>query len=180
MKLLLLLLLLLLPLSAEAAVYKCVDNGRITYSATPCGANAQRLPERDGNPPPADTGGTLTLYLRADHSFRVPGTINNHRVEFVVDTGSSSTVISQRAARAAGIKSCVGLGYSATANGVVRNCVATVPELSFGTFHLNSLMVTILPRLKVDGLLGMDVLRRMKVEQRGDVMYISNENANGN
>lgn len=170
----LLLLFLLLPLSAEAAVYKCVDNGRVTYSATPCGDNAQRLPERSESPQQTDTGATLTLYLRADHSFRVPGTINNYPVEFVVDTGASSTVISQRTAKAVGIKSCTGLGYSSTANGVVRNCVATVPELSFGTFHLNNLTVTILPNLNVAGLLGMDVLRQMKVEQRGDVMYISN------
>jgi clan AA aspartic protease (TIGR02281 family) len=167
-------LLLLLPVLADAAVYKCVDNGRASYSATPCGANAQRLSEQGSEQPQPEHGTTLTLYLRADHSFRVPGTINNHPVEFVIDTGASSTVISQHAASAAGIKSCTGLGYSATANGMVRNCVATVPELSFGTFHLSSQMVTILPNLNVDGLLGMDVLRRMKVEQRGDVMYISN------
>jgi aspartyl protease family protein len=166
--------LLLLPALANAAVYKCVDNGRVSYSATPCGANAQRLAEPVGDQPQPDQEATLTLYLRADHSFRVPGTINSQPVEFVVDTGSSSTVISRSAARSAGIKACTGMGYSATANGVVRNCVATVPELSFGTFHLNNLMVTILPSLNVDGLLGMDVLRRMKVEQRGDVMYISN------
>jgi len=172
---LLLCLLLLLPLLAEAAVYKCDDNGRVTYSAMPCGDNAQRLREQGGGQPQQDQPGTtLTLYLRADHSFRVPGTINHHPVEFVIDTGASSTVISQSAAKAVGIKACTGLGYTATANGTVRNCVATVQELSFGTFHLSSQMVTILPNLNVDGLLGMDVLRRMKVEQRGDVMYISN------
>lgn len=168
-------LLLLAPSLAAATVFKCDDNGKVTYSATPCGDNAQRLPEADGDQPQQDqAGATLTLYLRADHSFRAPGSINSYPVEFVVDTGASSTVISQRTAKAVGIKTCTGLGYSSTANGVVRNCVATVPELSFGTFHLNNLMVTILPNLNVDGLLGMDVLRRMKVEQRGDVMYISN------
>jgi len=167
--------LLLLPGLANAAVYKCVDNGRVTYSATPCGDNAQRLRERGAvEQSQGQQGATLTLYLRADHSFRAAGTINNHPVEFVIDTGASSTVISRRAAQAAGIKACTGLGYTATANGMVRNCVATVQELSFGTFHLNGQMVTVLPNLNVDGLLGMDVLRRMKVEQRGDVMYISN------
>ena len=167
-------LLVLLPTLADAAVYKCNDNGRVIYSAVPCGDNAQRLAEPANHQPQSGQGSTLTLYLRSDHSFRVPGTINNHPVEFVVDTGASSTVISQRAAKAAGIKACTGLGYTATANGMVRNCVATVQELSFGTFHLNGQMVTILPNLNVDGLLGMDVLRRMKIEQRGDVMYISN------
>jgi len=168
-------LLLLLPSMAAATVFKCDDNGKVTYSATPCGDNAQRLPEADGDQPQQDqTGSTLTLYLRSDHSFRAPGSINSHPVEFVVDTGSSYTVISQRTAKAVGIRDCTSMGYSSTANGVVSNCVAIVPELSFGTFHLNNLMVTILPNLPADGLLGMDVLRRMKVEQRGDVMYISN------
>jgi aspartyl protease family protein len=167
-------LLLLLPALAMAAVYKCVDNGLVTYSASPCGSNAQLLPMRGSGEQPQQEEGTLTLYLGADHSYRVQGAINSHPVEFVVDTGASSTVISQRVATAAGIKNCTGLGYAATANGMVSRCVATVPELSFGMFHVSSLMVTILPNLNVDALLGMDVLRRMKVEQHGDVMYISN------
>lgn len=167
-------ILLLLPAIATAAVFKCVDNGTVTYSASPCGDNAQLLPAEHGDPPQQEPQGTLTLYLRADHSYRVQGSINSHPVEFVVDTGASSTVISQQVATAAGIRNCTGLGYSATANGMVRNCVVTVPAMSFGTFHINNLMVTVLPNLNVDALLGMDVLRRMKVEQRGDVMYISN------
>ena len=167
-------LLLLLPVAASAAVFKCVANGSVTYSAAPCGDNARQLRGLDGDRPQQEQKGTLTLYLNANHSYRVSGAVNDHPVQFVVDTGASSTVISQRVARAAGIKTCTGLGYSTTANGLVRNCVATVPQLSFGMFHVNNLMVTILPRLAVDGLLGMDVLRNMKVEQHGDVMYISN------
>lgn len=167
-------LLLLLPALAEAAVFKCVDNGRVIYSAWPCGDNAQVLSTHEKETPQQEQQGKLTLYLRADHSYRVQGSINSHPVEFVVDTGASATVISKRVADAAGIRSCTGIGYSATANGAVPNCVATVPQLTFGTFRVNNLMVTILPNLSVDALLGMDVLRRMKVEQRGDVMYISN------
>jgi aspartyl protease family protein len=167
-------LLALLPAPVLAAVYKCVDDGRVTYSASPCGSNAQLLSAQGGEPQ-QEPQGTLTLYLRSDHSYRVQGSVNSQPVEFVVDTvASSSTVLSQRVAAAAGIRSCTGLGIAATANGMVRNCVATVPELSFGLFHVNNLLVTILPGLNVDGLLGMDVLRHMKVEQHGDVMYISN------
>lgn len=168
------LLLLLLPALADAAVFKCVDSGRVTYSASPCGDNAQQLSGGGGEPPQQEQQGKLTLYLGADHSYRVQGSINSHPVEFVVDTGASSTVVSQRVAKAAGIRSCTSMGYVATANGNVASCVATIPELSFGSFHVRNLMVTILPKLNVDALLGMDVLRRMKVEQRGDVMFISN------
>lgn len=167
-------ILLLLPPLAEAAVYKCVDDGKATYSASPCGEHAQVLRSQGDTPPQEQPHGTLTLYLRADHSYRVQGSINSRPVEFVVDTGASSTVLSQRTADAVGIRTCTGLGYTATANGAVPSCVVTVPQLTFGTFRVENLMVTILPNLNVDALLGMDVLRRMKVEQRGDVMYISN------
>lgn len=167
-------LLLLVPSLASAIVFKCTDNGHVTYSASPCGDNAQQLSGGGDESPQQEQQGKLTLYLGADHSYRVQGSISSHPVEFVVDTGASSTVISRRVANAAGIRSCTGMGYTATANGNVANCVATIPELSFGTFHVRNLMVTILPELNVDALLGMDVLRRMKVEQRGDVMYISN------
>ena len=171
----LLCLLLLLPSFAIAAIYKCVDQGQVTYSASPCGDSAQILPgHSDAVEQPQSQQGTLALYLRADHSYRVPGRINNHALDFVVDTGASTTFISQRVAMAAGIKSCTGMGYAGTANGKVRTCVATIPDISFGMFHFNNLMVTILPDLSVDALLGMDVLRHLKVEQHDDVMFISN------
>ena len=164
---------LLLPDLAAAAVYKCVDHGQVTYSATPCGEHAQVLSSRS-EVAEQPSQGTLTLYLGANRTYRVQGTINGYPMEFIVDTGASQTAISQRVASVAGIRTCTGLGHLNTAGGIVRKCVATVPKMSFGMFHVDNLIVTILPNLGVDALLGMDVLRKMKVEQRGDVMYISN------
>ena len=63
---------------------------------------------------------------------------------------------------------------TSTSNGVIPTCSVTIPRLSFGTFHLTDVTVNILPSLMVDGLLGMNVLRRMKVNQQEDVMFISN------
>jgi aspartyl protease family protein len=164
--------LLLLPGMSWAATYKCVDQDRVVYSATPCGEKAQLLQYRDGQ---AISKGTLTLHLDASRSYRTPGAVNGYAVTFVVDTGASSTTISQRVAEAAGIHSCTGAGYSATANGVVRRCVATIPEITFGAFHIKNLVVAILPNMNVDGLLGMDVLRRLKIQQLDDEMYISSQ-----
>ncbi|HEU0233770.1 MAG TPA: retroviral-like aspartic protease family protein [Gallionella sp.] len=166
-------LFLFLPGVATAAVFKCVDHGQVTYSASPCGENAQVLSAKSDQPQ-QQQGEKLTLYLDANHSFRVPGTIKKYPVTFVVDTGASNTIISERVATAAGIRTCTTMGYSSTANGLVPNCVVTVPDMSFGMFHFNNLIVTIMPKLSVDALLGMDVLRRMKIEQQGDVMFISN------
>lgn len=164
--------LLLLPAMSWATSYKCEDQGRVIYSATPCGNNAQVLHFKDDQ---AISQGKLVLRMDAGRSFRAPGTVNGHAVTFVVDTGASNTVISQQVADAAGIRSCSSSGYVSTANGMVRKCVATVPEITFGEFHIKNLAVTILPNLAADGLLGMDVLRRMKIEQQDGLMYISNE-----
>lgn len=164
--------LLLLPGLSWATTYKCVDQGKTIYSASPCGENAQLLQYKDDQ---AISHGTLTLHLDASHSYRAPGAVNGYGVTFVVDTGASSTTISQRVAEASGIHSCVGAGYAATANGVVQRCMATIPEIVFGEFHIKNLAVAILPNMNVDGLLGMDVLRRMKIQQEDGVMYISSQ-----
>ncbi len=163
---------ILLPSELMAAVYKCDDHGKVTYSGTKCAENAQVL--SSANDQPINEHGNLTLYLNAHHSFTTQGSINDLPVTFVVDTGASVTTISERVARNAGIKSCTGAGLVATGNGVVRTCSVTIPRLSFGTFHLNDVTVNILPSLTVDALLGMNVLRRMKINQQEDVMFISN------
>lgn len=162
----------LLPCEVLAAVYKCDDHGKVTYSGTKCASDAQVISSASDQP--INEHGSLTLYLNSHHSFTTQGSINDLPVTFVVDTGASVTTISERAAIRAGIKSCTGAGFVATGNGVVRTCSVTIPRLSFGTFHLNDVTVNILPSLSVDALLGMNVLRRMKINQQEDVMFISN------
>jgi hypothetical protein len=56
---------------------------------------------------------------------------------------------------------------------VIPSCSATIQKLNFGSFHLHDVRVNILPSLGVDGLLGMNVLHRMKINQQEDVMFIS-------
>jgi len=163
---------LLVPGMSWATAYKCENQGRVTYSASPCGNNAQLLHFKDDQ---AISAGKLVLHMDASRSFRAPGTVNGHAISFVIDTGASGTVISQQVAEASGIRSCSTTGYVATANGVVRKCVATAAEITFGEFHIKNLVVTILPNMNTDGLLGMDVLRRMKIQQEDGVMSISSQ-----
>ncbi len=163
---------MLLSCEIHAAVYKCDDHGKVTYSGTKCADNAEVISSASDQP--INEHGSLTLYLNARHSFTTQGSINDLPVTFVVDTGASVTTVSERIAIRAGIKSCTGAGFVATGNGVVRTCSVTVQKLSFGTFHLNDVTVNILPSLSVDALLGMNVLRQMKINQQEDVMLISN------
>ena len=169
------LFLLMLPGIATAATYyKCVtENGRVIYSGTPCGANAEVKHFKDES---ALTGGRLQLMMGSDHSYHVDGTVNHLPVRFVVDTGATNTAISQRVADAARLGPCVGEGRMATANGTARVCIVTIPELTFGGFHVSDLRVGVMPNLPVDALLGMDVLGRMKLRQENNVLYISGSN----
>lgn len=165
------LLLLLLPgLAAGSTYYKCVaDNGRVIYSATPCGGNAQVKHFKDD----LDSSGKLQLVMDSSHSYHVDGTVGSQPVTFVVDTGATNTVVSSRVAAAAGLGSCDGVARVATANGETQICTLIVPEITFGGFHVRHLRVGILPNLSGDALLGMDVLGRLKISQENNVLYIS-------
>lgn len=164
--------LLFLPGMSWATTYKCVDQGHVVYATSPCGENSQILPFNDDQ---AISQGKLTLHMDMNHGYRAPGTVNGFAVSFVVDTGASNTTISKRVAEASGIHGCIATGYTSTANGVVSKCVVTVPEITFGNFHIKNLTVSVLPNLNIDGLLGMDVLHRMKIHQEDGVMYISSQ-----
>lgn len=180
-----LLTVLLAPGLAQATTYKCVaPTGEIVYTSIPCDENGQVVNLIDNRSmAPDDAGGAgrrndasgdmLVLRLDEHHSYRTAGTVNGAPVTFVVDTGASGTTISQAVADAAGVTSCDPMGLAATANGTVERCTATVPELTFGKFHVKNLAISILPNMPVDGLLGMDVLSRLKMRQEDGVLYIS-------
>lgn len=166
-------ILLLAPGLALATTYKCVNSsGETVYTSAPCGDNAQVLPFVDDR---AISDGTLVLQLDEHHSYRTRGTVNGSPVSFLVDTGASATVISRQVAEAAGIHSCTTTGYAATAAGVVARCTATVDEITFGEFHIRHLVVSVMPDLPVDGLLGMDVLGRLKIQQQDGTLSITNK-----
>lgn len=167
----LLCILLLLPAISYAATYKCVDQeGKVTYSSSPCGKDAQQLHFHDAHVPPESK---LVVHMDGRHSYRTAGTVNGRPVTFVIDTGASRTSISQEVAEAAGIKECIGAGVTSTANGVVHTCIAKVSEITFGSFHVRDLAVIVMPNLSVDALLGMDVLGTMKLQQEFEVLSIS-------
>lgn len=166
-----LLTLLLLSGAAGATTYKCVDaDGGTVYAERPCGSDAKVVPYVDDHD---ISKGTLVLTMDVNHSYRTSGTVNGSPVTFVVDTGASGTVISQRVAMAAGIRSCTTVGYASTANGVVARCAATVSEITFGDFRVRNLVVAVMPNMSTDALLGMDVLGRLKIQQADHVLSIS-------
>lgn len=115
---------------------------------------------------------TLHLTQQANGHYISAGSINGFPLVFMVDTGASMVAISSGMAAQAGITKCTPRIFS-TANGKVQGCVAVVPAMTFGGFRLSDIEVAVMPNMSSEGLLGMAVLRRFRLEQANDTLIIS-------
>lgn len=160
-------------------IFKCKNSdGRMLYQETPCAQEVESVsswasksaPEFrvDGESP---SGGTLVIgQSRGGHYF-VDGTVNDHYLNFIIDTGATMVSLPQRVANEAGIK-CQGRAVSHTANGNATVCTATIRELKFGSFTVRNVEAVFSPTLD-QPLLGMNVLKQFRVEQDSGEMRLS-------
>ena len=93
-------------------------------------------------------------------------------MRFLIDTGASSVSISQELATRIGLGCDVAATFH-TANGTVEGCNSRVTELEFGPFRIANAAVAILPELTSDALLGMNALRKVRMEQEADRLRLS-------
>ncbi len=115
-------------------------------------------------------GQTVEIRRSADGHYHWVGRLAGREVEFLVDTGATSTAIPARLADELGLAT-VGLVQSATAGGVVqgRQVIADL-ELD-GGLRAERLRITALPQLHAP-LLGMDVLGRLPLQQDRGVLRV--------
>ena len=124
----------------------------------------------------ATKGRTVVIARGAGGGFSVGAHVNGARVAMVLDTGASAVVLTQEAAKAAGLPLEV-LNYSVnvdTANGRARAAPVTLDRLSIGDITERSV-----PALVAQGgqlrtsLLGMSFLNRLESwEVRGDKLML--------
>lgn len=164
-------LMLMLPGMSWATMYKCLEDGEVVYSTTPCGDNAQMMLN---NKDQVSSQGRLALHMNINNVYSYPGTVNGFPVTMGVDPSASNTVISQRVAESAGIHRCSGKGNAPAGNWVVGKCMVTVHEITLGDFSFKDATVLVSPNMNTDGSLGKDVLGRMRVQQGDGVLYLSN------
>lgn len=165
-------LLLCFPVLALAGVNKCVNDGKVVYSESPClfGAvvyDAKRVSIADSSVR------SLSVLRGANGIYSVPGAVNGQPVDFMIDTGASFTSISGVVAYRLGVRSCVAAGSSNTAAGVAAFCRVVVPTLSVGGFNFVNVTINVLPSMSVDALFGNDLLNHFTVHQRGGIMTLS-------
>jgi predicted aspartyl protease len=87
----------------------------------------------------------IPMRLNANHHFDVQGALNGHGTRFIVDTGSSTTLIDMQVAVKSGTGVTVLAGYGAGgAGGVVAGVNrASVKELAIGNFKLANAEVVV-------------------------------------
>jgi aspartyl protease family protein len=83
---------------------------------------------------PVDNGAEIRIPMSDDGHFWVSGEVNDTQVRFLVDSGASTTTISQEAARAASINPRDS-GYISTANGTAQVGRGYADELRIGSIE---------------------------------------------
>lgn len=124
----------------------------------------------------ATKGRTVEIARGAGGSFSVATQVNGARIAMVLDTGASAVVLTQEAARAAGLPLEV-LNYSVnvdTANGRTRAAPVTLDRVSIGGITERSVPALIAqPGQLRTNLLGMSFLNRLESwEVRGDRLLL--------
>ncbi len=111
-----------------------------------------------------DPGGhVVRIPMRDDGHFWVVGSVNGHRVEFMVDSGATTTALSADNARLAGIEMSTNLQVPIdTANGTILASPVRIDELAIGPIRQSRARATVSAASGEMNLLGMSFLSELK------------------
>ena len=113
--------------------------------------------------------GVIEIGRGLDGHYHWSGRINGTPLEFLIDTGASSTALPLELARELGL-TLYGQVRTNTAGGVAQGQLARVDLSLEGGVQVDRLQVLVLPQLGDKPLLGMDVLSRLHWSQRNQTM----------
>lgn len=119
----------------------------------------------------ATTGTEIAIPRSRDGHFYVAGFINGQRVDFLVDTGATTTSVSVDVARQIGLPAGRPVMIS-TANGNTQGEESLAQTLTLGGITINRVRIVVLPNLKAHALLGQNVLKHLEVVQAGEGMVL--------
>lgn len=108
--------------------------------------------------------GVIEIGRGVDGHYHWAGTLDGRPLEFLIDTGASSTALPLQLARELGL-TLYGQTRTNTAGGVVSGQWARVDLHLQGGVQVERLQVLVLPNLGDKPLLGMDVLSRLHWSQ---------------
>lgn len=117
------------------------------------------------------TDGAIEIRRGADGHYHWPGSVNGRRVDFLIDTGATTTTVPQSLADALDLPS-LGKVQGSTANGTVVGTLTRADVVLEGGVRIDNLRLVALPQLSGAPLLGMNVLSRLSWRQQGDRLVI--------
>ncbi|MCE2918299.1 MAG: retropepsin-like aspartic protease family protein [Rubrivivax sp.] len=117
-----------------------------------------------------DGSGRIVIERSDDGHFHWAGRLNDQTVEFLVDTGATTTAIPEALAQQLGLVTA-GSVRGQTAGGTVTGRVVVADLVLQGGVVAERLRIVALPDLG-QPLLGMDVLGRLRWQQDGGVLRI--------
>lgn len=106
-------------------------------------------------------GEIIEIRRSIDGHYHWPGRINGREVDFLIDTGATTTAISVALAHELRLQP-IGTTQSSTAGGMVTGQLVLADVVLQGGVSARGLRVTALPELRDHPLLGMDVLARLR------------------
>ena len=118
--------------------------------------------------------GVRELSLLRNHygHYVASGSINQHEVTFMLDTGASDVAIPEAIAADIGLRKGHPLTYQ-TANGKITVYATMLDEIALGDIRLHQVRATINPNVQGDEiLLGMSFLKHIEFTQRGNTLTL--------
>jgi aspartyl protease family protein len=155
----------LISATSESAVFE-VEGERRTLAVGQGAAVASASPARGGN--------SVTLIADSRGHFTTVGVVNGVSLQFLVDTGATSVVLSSADARRAGVNYLGGTRvFTQTANGVVPVYSVKLDSLRIGEITLNNVDASVIEGDKLPiALLGMSFLNRMEMRREGTTLTL--------
>ena len=117
-------------------------------------------------------GQVIVIKRSRDGHYHWPGSVGGLDVDFMLDTGATSTSISQELADKIGLKSFEKAQFS-TANGSVMGSHARADVRLDGGLVMQRHTLAVMPRMDGVALLGMDILSKFKLEQSDQQLRIT-------
>jgi aspartyl protease family protein len=125
----------------------------------------------------ASSGSAIVLTAGANGHFRTTGQINGKSIEFMVDTGASSVVISQQDADRLGLDyKNAPQGLASTANGTAPFRLITLSAVRIGDVEVANVEAAVIPAPMRGALLGNSFLMRFQMKRENDVMRLEKRN----
>ncbi len=123
------------------------------------------------------SGKQIVLTAGTNGHFRTTGQINGKAVEFMVDTGASSVVISQADADRLGLDyKNAPQGLASTANGTAPFRQIVLSAVRIGDVEVANVEAAVIPAPMRGVLLGNSFLMRFQMKRENDVMRLEKRN----